>query len=218
MQPTTASAADPGARVTPDPSGAADRWTPGAEVGVIEGCTGRRMHGSVALVFDGAVWVWIPDLRHSPPSSCAPRGYLIPMPPERIESGAMWAEPLPSSLTTPEPTLSDVEDYWAWARNVGAAASSSANSYISALRAVFAGEGAGMGAAVADIDLESALAAFRSRRERSAKTLHQYTASARSAVRNYGIQRRYALASHTGAPTWAGSEGCSCHSAPGEAS
>ena len=217
MQPNTASAADACAPVTPDPGSAADRWTPGAEVGVIEGCTGRRMHGSVALVFDGAVWVWIPDLRHSPPKSCAPRGYLIPMTPERIESGAMWAEPLPSSLTTPEPTISDVEDYWAWARNVGAAASSSANSYISALRAVFAGEGAGMGAAVDGLDLESALAAFRSRRNRSPKTLHQYTASARSAVRNYGIQRRYALDTRTGAPAWACSAGCDCQAAAGEA-
>jgi len=217
MQPTTASAADPSAPVLPNPGSAVDHWRPGAEVGVIEGCTGRRMHGSVALVFDGAVWVWIADLRHSPPKSCAPRGYLIPMSPERIESGAMWAEPLPSSLTAPEPTIADVEDYWAWARNVGAAASSSANSYISALRAVFAGQGAGMGAEVADVDLESALAAFRSRRDRSAKTLHQYTASARSAVRNYRTQRQYALAAQAGAPVWVGAGGCDCMPAAGEA-
>jgi hypothetical protein len=211
MHPTTPSAADLGAppAIAPVP-GTEAVWPPGTEVGVIEGCTGRRMHGSVALIEAGAVLVWIPDLRHSPPKPCAPHGYLIPMSPERIASGAMWAEPLPASLTVPVPTIGDVEDYWVWARNVGAVATTSANSYISALRAVFVGQGAAMATAVADVELDTVLAAFAARPGRSARTLRQYTTSARSAVRNYRIQRQYALAAHTGAPVWAGARGCDC--------
>lgn len=223
---TVAAVGGPGsAPADPGSAAAETAWPPGTEVGLIEGCAGRRMHGRVALVETDATLVWIPDLRHAPPIPCAPHGYMIVMDAGRIASGAMWAEPLPASLTGPEPTVEDVADYWAWARNVGAVAAPSANSYISALRAVFAGRGAGMATPVLSVELEPTLKDFTAARGilgldadvaargRTPKTLKQYSTSARSAVRNYRIQREYALAPHTGAPAWAAAGPCGCTTA-----
>jgi len=164
-----------------------EQMSVGLQVGLYEGATGTRLHGTIESLDRFAAYVWVSDKSFSTALPMRLRGYETRMTYEQAEAGGMWAEQPDQGQSAPRNANGhDLLAFWTKAHQAGLVGEHTASTYRAAVRRVLAAQPDGQDTEITH-DPAEAIDRFTAANQTTLApaTLAQYASGYRRARKTY---------------------------------